>query len=301
MLRAVKPSTNWSVRVLAAVLTCSPLHALKAEAGSNPYQAIIERNPFGLKPPPPPQEPPPVTAVIPAVKVLLTGITSLFGRSPRALLEITEQEPGKAQTIRKPILKEGERDGGLEVVSIDIEKSIVRIRQGGSETNITFETPKLTGGPAPAAPGFPPPPLAAGMPGAPAAFSPANAGFNNSGRNGGVNTYGNTASSAMASSRGAAAGAYGGYGAGGYGAAPNYGAASGYPVSTPSAALGAVNGGTGLGSALVRPIRTDSSASPSAPAAPVDPAKQYLEMAIDHEIHSGGGAKAYPPLPPPPP
>src|SRR5262245_59358532 len=112
-----------------------------SESGVNPYQAIVERNAFALKPLPPPQaETPPQAPPPPLAKVTLTGITSLFGpSSKRALLEIVEQEPGKAVTSRKPILREGERDGEIEVLSIDVEKNIVRIPNGTVDTNISFE------------------------------------------------------------------------------------------------------------------------------------------------------------------
>src|SRR3954452_20014662 len=79
-----------------------------ADARPNPYTAIVDRNPFGIKDPPPP--PPPVTevAILPMAKVVLTGLTTIFGREPRVLLEISEQEQGKPPIIKKPILKEGE-------------------------------------------------------------------------------------------------------------------------------------------------------------------------------------------------
>ena len=95
----MKPMTN--VVLCAGAWVLLGTAPLGAEVRSNPYQPIIDRNAFGLKPPPPPPDntpPPPV--VLPA-KVILTGITSLFGpASKRALLEITEQEPGKPPYIR---------------------------------------------------------------------------------------------------------------------------------------------------------------------------------------------------------
>ncbi|HEY2951535.1 MAG TPA: hypothetical protein VGK40_03075, partial [Verrucomicrobiae bacterium] len=67
------------------------------EARPNPYQTIIDRNAFALKPPPPPPDPaaslPPPP---PPSNVKLTGITSMFGKnSKRAMLEIQEIGPGK--------------------------------------------------------------------------------------------------------------------------------------------------------------------------------------------------------------
>ncbi len=125
---------------------------VSAQDAGNPYQPIIERNAFGLKPPPPPpdptkNEPPPP----PLAKVSLTGITSFLGT--RALLVIIEQEAGKGTTTKSPILREGEREGPVEVLSIDVANNMVRIRNGTVETNLTFEQPKST--PTPAGPGAP--------------------------------------------------------------------------------------------------------------------------------------------------
>src|SRR6185503_7688978 len=102
-----------------------------AEERKNPYQPIIERNVFGLKPPPPPQteKPPDPPPVVPLAKVVLTGILNILG-PPRVLLEVVENEPGKQPNTKKPVLREGEREGSIEVLSIDIEKSIVRIKNG---------------------------------------------------------------------------------------------------------------------------------------------------------------------------
>jgi hypothetical protein len=106
----MKPFTTRLICGLGSVLAGMTVQTVLAETQPNPYQAIIERNPFGLKPPPPPPDPTPVVAVTPPGKVLLTGITTMFG-SPRALFEVTDTEPGKAATTRKPILHEGDRDG----------------------------------------------------------------------------------------------------------------------------------------------------------------------------------------------
>src|SRR3954462_2463736 len=105
-----------------------------SDAKPNPYLSIVDRNPFGLKDPPPPPDPTPVAPVVPPAKVILTGITSLFGPpSKRALIEITEQEPGKPASVRKPILREGEREGSVEVLSIDLEKNLVHIKNSGQD------------------------------------------------------------------------------------------------------------------------------------------------------------------------
>jgi hypothetical protein len=190
----MKPSKNLVVSVLSAVTVFGLALQTFADAKVNPYLSIVDRNPFGLKDPPPPPDPTPIAPVIPPAKVILTGITSLFGpTSKRALLEITEQEPGKPANTRKPVLREGEREGAIEIVSINVEKNVVHIRNGGQEVELKFEdasktaatTPHAAPGVSPVAPTYtPPPPLSSG----PTIISPSSA--ENSPRNGSVSMYG---------------------------------------------------------------------------------------------------------------
>jgi len=115
---------------------------------SNPYDVIVDRNPFQLKPPPPPVDPnaTPVTPPAPPATVELTGITSILS-SKRALFEII---PGPGKQMIKPILAEGERVESVEVVSIDVEKNEVTIKNGTLVTNLTFKVAKATpSGPVP--------------------------------------------------------------------------------------------------------------------------------------------------------
>jgi hypothetical protein len=132
----------------------------------NPYQAIIDRNVFALKPPPPPPDPSQdVPPPAPLATVKLTGITSLFSKK-KALLEITPA-PGKPPV--KPILEEGDRAEGVEVMTIDMDKNQVALKIGGLMTNITFEVAKST--PAAASPGLPAAPVL-GRPGLTPAAAP---------------------------------------------------------------------------------------------------------------------------------
>jgi hypothetical protein len=72
-------------------------------------------------------------------------------------VEITETEGGK-QVIKKPILREGEREGAVEVVSINFDKGNVLARIAGVETTLNFQAPKSGSASAPgAAPGRPTP------------------------------------------------------------------------------------------------------------------------------------------------
>jgi hypothetical protein len=121
--------------------------AALAVAKENPYQPIIDRNAFGLKPPPPPptnvvQETPPLT-------VKLTGVTSLGGE-PKAFFQMTEPGPGK-QPKWPPAMTRGEKLDGVEVLEIDVDKGEVKIKNGTIETTLNFEKDGIKSAPGAAA------------------------------------------------------------------------------------------------------------------------------------------------------
>ena len=82
------------------------------------YRTIVNRNIFGLKPPAP--VPP---AVEPSGNLFLTGLADLA--SNRQAFFMVE-EPGKASAGF--VLCEGEQNEWLEVLSVDIENSAVKVR-----------------------------------------------------------------------------------------------------------------------------------------------------------------------------
>lgn len=149
---------DWVWPTAMVLLTVGCVDVL-ADFRANPYSSIVERNPFGLKPPPPPdpdagKPPPPPPA--PLATVELTGITSILS-SKRALLEIV---PGPGKPMLKPILAEGERVESVEVVSINVEKNEVVLKNGNITTNLTFKVAKASGAASPpgaAVPGAVPP------------------------------------------------------------------------------------------------------------------------------------------------
>ena len=131
-----------------------------AAADSNPYQRIVERNVFGLKPPAPP--PDPEANKPPPAKIFLTGITTILGNK-RALMKMTPPvtKPGEQPKEQAYTLAEGERDGGLEVLEIDEKAGTVKVNNFGTVATIDFESNgvKAAPGPAPGAlqmPGVPP-------------------------------------------------------------------------------------------------------------------------------------------------
>jgi len=127
----------------------------------NPYQAIVDRNVFALKPPPPPVKVDPEANKPPPPPITLTGITTILG-SKRVFLSVNmppkPPEQGKVQSF---MLSEGQRDGDIEVLEIDEKNGIVKVNEFGSVTNLTWEKngAKMAGGqPAPSPGGVPPPP-----------------------------------------------------------------------------------------------------------------------------------------------
>lgn len=133
---------SWSAMgFVAAVLVCFGM-SFEAVAGVklNPYEWIVERNPFGLKPPPPAvdQVPAPVAPPVPLATVEVTGITSILWR-PLALLEIV---PGPGKPMLKPILGIGDRADSIEIISIDMERNEVVLRNGTLVTNVPLRIAK---------------------------------------------------------------------------------------------------------------------------------------------------------------
>jgi hypothetical protein len=108
-----------------------------SSATSNPYQGIVDRNVFGLKPAPPP--PVPVDTKPPPPKITLTGITTIFGNK-RALMKAPvaakPPEPAHDQTY---MLAEGQRDGDIEVLEIDAKANIVKVNNGGTIMTLNFD------------------------------------------------------------------------------------------------------------------------------------------------------------------
>jgi hypothetical protein len=120
--------------LLASLVLCSETGAT---ADSNPYQAIVTRNVFGLKDPPAPA--PAVEQKKPVPKLTLTGITTL-GKT-RALMTAPPAPPKPGELpkgLQSFILGVGERDGEVEVVSIDPALGKVTVKLGGESVTIGF-------------------------------------------------------------------------------------------------------------------------------------------------------------------
>jgi len=136
-------------------------HGNSTDSSSNPYQGIVDRNVFGLRPPPPPPSNEPVRPPPPAVS--LTGITTILGKKLAFMNVQVPPKPGE-QAKAGPqsfMLGVGEREGEIEVLDIDEKGGIVKLNDYGVITNVPFaklpNTPtapvNTAGIPSPGAPG----------------------------------------------------------------------------------------------------------------------------------------------------
>lgn len=145
-------------------------------SGDNPYRSIVERNPFGLLPPTPPAPPPDTNP--PPSNIKLTGITTILGIKNALLMA---QEPGPGGKSQSYILTEGQREGQIEVLTIDNVTGSVKVSNAGTVSTLTFDkdgmkapvvpvAPISTPGGVPTAfrPGMPVPPAPASVSGQPA-------------------------------------------------------------------------------------------------------------------------------------
>lgn len=279
----MKPRKNRIVWFLRTGLLIGTAQLTLADTKENPYSAIVERNAFGLRPPPPPPVETPPTLNTPQVTVELTGITSILSKR-KALLEITEPGPGK--TPKKPIMEEGDRIDAIEVISIDVEKGQVRIRNSGVESNLSFKVAKSL--PVPGTPGAPPPvlgtlPAPPVFPGNPASAGPtiispnsAGAGYDRSG----VTIVGGGAPAATGPA--VAAATVGG--------------------ATPTTAFFGATASTTLGSTVPglktipsRQIRTEPAVASLFQPKPLSREELDIQMEVLREMNRG---KGFPPLPP---
>ncbi len=153
---------------LSRCLTAAALVGLSAiayaEVRENPYQVIILRNPFALKDPPPPP-PPPTNApadLPPPLDIRLTGISTLLG-PPKVFLQVQNQQTKKFEF--PPAMEVGEKQGDIEVLAIDADNGVVRIRNGDAETTLDFDKNGVKPAAVAGTPGspVPPPPVFPGM------------------------------------------------------------------------------------------------------------------------------------------
>ena len=123
--------------VLGGAALLSGVPSLAAEVTGNPFQVIVERNAFRLKPAPAPQvvstNPPPP----PPSNVRLTGVYEWSGVK-KAVLEITD--PVSKKVDHPMPLVEGDEQGLVKIISIDVKAGKVEIQNGTETATLTFDT-----------------------------------------------------------------------------------------------------------------------------------------------------------------
>lgn len=105
-----------------------------ALSATNPYDGISTRNVFGLRPKvDPPADTNQVSMPKPDFK--LTGVAG-FGDAKWVLL--SKADPGKPP--QSFMMREGDREGSLEIVHVDELANLVQIRNDGALVELTFDT-----------------------------------------------------------------------------------------------------------------------------------------------------------------
>ena len=131
----------WGTKAIL-VLSCFALLTgslgLTADVPSNPYQGIVDRNLFSLKPAPKAEDN--ANPAGPAPKITLTGFTTILG-DKRVLFKV--QMPPKPPTPLKEesfIMTEGQRDGEIEVLEIDDKAGVAKFNNHGTIQTLDLAT-----------------------------------------------------------------------------------------------------------------------------------------------------------------
>ncbi len=122
---------------LVGILSCAGVRAIVPEFVPSRFQAIPERNVFGLKT----AETPRLQTQPPALpKITLTGITTILGNK-RVLMKETPAgaKPGTPNQEVSLILTEGQREGDVEVLNINERAGTVVVNNSGTVMTLDFD------------------------------------------------------------------------------------------------------------------------------------------------------------------
>jgi hypothetical protein len=104
----------------------------------NPYSAIASRNAFALKPPVVVTNAPTTPVVAPA-GIELQGINTILGKAQVFLKIKLPARPPKPPEDQSVVLEAGQREGDVEVISIDAAAGIVRLKNRGDELALNMK------------------------------------------------------------------------------------------------------------------------------------------------------------------
>ena len=142
-----------AIACLLSLVALPVAQAVLADSPASGYDGIVSRNVFGLKPivkEPQAQPPPPVLP-----KIVLTGVTSILEPKRVLLMLQLPARPPEPAVEKSLILSEGERDGVIEVLHIDVAKGTVRLINSGTEMLLSIEKDGPTASAVPGAPANP--------------------------------------------------------------------------------------------------------------------------------------------------
>ncbi len=125
------PSLIWCAQLIVAT-------TLWAGVATNEYRPILDRNVFGLTLAPSAPMPEPESR--PAVRIKLTGITTILG-DKRALFKFRPAtNPGQPPPPEQScILAVGQSEAGIEILSVDERTGDVTLNNGGIVMTLNIE------------------------------------------------------------------------------------------------------------------------------------------------------------------
>lgn len=172
----------------SAVIT----HAVTADPKGNPYEPIVGRNVFSLKPPTPPPNPEDLIKKEPPPKIRLQGLTTILGRRQVLFKVQAPAKPGAPAKEESFVLSQGERQGEIEVVEIDEQAGTVKFNNHSIQQSLNMKDDADKPVVAALPPGFPQP---GAVPGALPGVPPPPPAFNQAAPAGGsVTTFGGSGS-----------------------------------------------------------------------------------------------------------
>jgi hypothetical protein len=137
----MKEPGKWVGGALVGLTICLSASAVVPGSSTNQYDRISIRNVFGLKDPPPVVVPPPPPPALP--KIILTGIATISGSKLAFLRVQFLAKPGEPAREQSMMLKEGQREAGIEILQIDEKAGRIQVNNLGTEMPVTFDKDAL--------------------------------------------------------------------------------------------------------------------------------------------------------------
>jgi len=155
--------TCLSLFVLSSAMIC------RALTPDNPYQAIVGRNVFSLKPPPPPPDPESLVKKEPPPKIKLQGLNTILGRRQVLCKVMMPAKPPERPQPKEEsfVMGEGDRQGEIEVLEINMQAESVKFKNHDVVQLLNMKDDADKPVIAAAPPGLPPGGLPGGLPALP--------------------------------------------------------------------------------------------------------------------------------------